>query len=632
MPENTVPEHTDLVIAGAGPDGLMLACELALAGFHPIVLDRLPSPSPEPKANGLAGQVVRVLDMRGLYGAFSGNTGAPVPVPRYIFGGMQLDLTGVQPNPVHLVLKPQPEMVEILTKRAIDLGVDLRWGHELADFEQTDDRVRVPVSAPDGSYVLDARFLVGADGGKSLVRKRLGVAFPGVTATGHIARTGHVTLPAELRTNGGLEVPGVGHFGLGHHRLENGSFVFAELQPGRPLVGTIEFEGGEQYSDTTPMTLDELHESVERVLGTTLPITPPTGPGPHNLRRTVGQNTRLADHYRLGNVFPLGDAAHVHSAMGGPGLNLGLQDTVNLGWKLAAELHGWAPANPLDTYESERHPVAELVMMYTLSQSALIAPGPEITALRDLFTELLHLPEVSTHIANLLAGSDIRYDTGDLHPLSGYLFADTVIETPTGPTRIAELLHPARPILRTFADAPDLATTAAGWTDRITIIPATSPPTPRRRPPDPPRRLHSLGNRRFHPHHRNQPPHSPRTLVRHHHPNCLRLTATATRPRTLIPHRPRLPPPTTSPRATSRASAFLVLHPPSAAPDTAAPGGRSPTGRARLHLRPVGTTDTDRDNCPYSEAPEVSPPSAQSSGVTRSVGWVGELESGDVDI
>ncbi|GAB2508459.1 FAD-dependent monooxygenase [Nocardia heshunensis] len=477
MPENIAT--TDIVIAGAGPNGLLLACELALAGLRPIVLDRLPAPSLEPKANGLAGQVARVLDMRGLYESFSGNSGAPVPVPRYIFGGMPLDLTAVQPNPVHLVLKPQPEMVEILTKRAVDLGVELRWGHGLTEIEPTADGVTVAVSGPDGVYRLTARFLVGADGGKSLVRKRTGIEFPGVTSDGHVARTGHVTVPDGMRTGDGrIEIPGVGTFGLGHHRLERGIFVYAELQPNRPLIGTVEFEGGEQYSDETPMTLAELQDSVERVIGTTLPLTPPTGPGPHNLRRTIGQNTRVAEHYRSGNIFLLGDAAHVHSAMGGPGLNLGLQDTVNLGWKLAAEVHGWAPEGLLDTYESERHPVADRVMMYTLSQAALVSPGPEITALRTLFGELMHLPAVTTHIAHLLAGSDIRYEVGDTHPLSGHFFPDSVIETKTGPTRIAELLRPARPLLLTFDGSPDLPTTATGWTDRITLVSATSPEPP----------------------------------------------------------------------------------------------------------------------------------------------------------
>ncbi|MTE12649.1 FAD-dependent monooxygenase [Nocardia aurantiaca] len=475
MPEKTV----DIVIAGAVPNGLMLACELALAGLRPIVLDRLPAPSAEPKANGLAGQVVRVLDMRGLYSAFSGSSAAPAPTPRYIFGGMPLDLAAVQPNPVHLVFKPQPEMVTILTEHAVDLGVDLRWGHELTDFEPAGDHISVSVSAPDGPYRLTARFLVGADGGKSTVRKRTAIEFPGITSAGHVSRVGHATLPEEFRAgDGGIDVPGVGRFGLGHHRLERGIFIFAELDPGRPIVGTIEFQGGEQCSEDEPLAFDELHDSVARVLGVPLPITPPSGPGPHTLRRTIGQNTRVAQHYRQGNVFLLGDAAHVHSAMGGPGLNLGLQDTVNLGWKLAAELRGWAPEGLLDTYESERRPVAERVVMYSLSQAALVSPGPEITALRELFGELLRLPAAATHVAGLLAGSDVRYDVGDGHRLSGHFFPDCALETDDGPTRIAELLRDARPVLLAFGGAVDPAAAVAGWTDRVTPVAATAAEPP----------------------------------------------------------------------------------------------------------------------------------------------------------
>lgn len=340
MPEN----FADIVISGAGPNGLMLACELALAGLRPIVLDALPEPSPEPKANGLVGQVARVLDLRGLYDTFSGVPGPPTPVNRYIFGAMPLDLTAVQPNPVNLIMRPQPQMVRLLTDHAIGLGVDLRWGHALTEIDSGDGEVTVSVSGPDEDYRLRTRFLVGADGGKSLVRKRIGIDFPGVTATGHVSRVGHVTVPDGYRTgDGGIDIPGVGRFGLGHHRLERGMFVYAEIQPGNPMVGAVEFDGGDAFGDDTPLTIDELRASVERVLGVPLALTAPTGPGPHALRRTVGQHTRVAERYREGNILLLGDAAHVHSAMGGPGLNLGLQDTVNLGWKLAAEIHGWAP-------------------------------------------------------------------------------------------------------------------------------------------------------------------------------------------------------------------------------------------------------------------------------------------------
>ena len=165
------------------------------------------------------------------------------------------------------------------------------------------------------------------------------------------------------------------------------------------------------------------------------------------MRRLTGGNTRLADRYRTGRVFLVGDAAHVHSAIGGPGLNLGLQDTVNLGWKLAAALHGWAPENLLDTYEAERRPAAARVTMHTQAQNALITPGSNVTALRQLFTELLRDNVTMQRVADLMSGADLRYDMGCDGPLVGRWAPDLVLDTETGPTRLAELTRDARPLL-----------------------------------------------------------------------------------------------------------------------------------------------------------------------------------------
>src|SRR5919204_2472088 len=211
------------------------------------------------------------------------------------------------------------------------------------------------------------------------------------------------------------------------------------------------------------MTIDELRDSARRVLGVDLPVEPPLGEGPHALRRVAGQNTRQADRYHAGNILLLGDSAHVHSAMGGPGLNLGLQDAMNLGWKLAAAVNGWAPADLLDTYHSERYPVGERVMMHSMSQTALFGPGPEIAALRELFNELLQLPSVAEHMAHLLAGSDVRYDVGDGHQLAGRLAPDLTLGDGR---RIAELLHAARPVLLDLSDGV-VAEAAQGWAHRV---------------------------------------------------------------------------------------------------------------------------------------------------------------------
>ncbi len=276
----------------------------------------------------------------------------------------------------------------------------------------------------------------------------------------------HVSLPEEMRTaNGGIDIPGVGPLPFGHNRLDRGGRLYAELEHGRPLVATIEFDE-QQVDDSNPMTLDELRASAQRVLGVDLPVEPPSGDGPHALRRIAGQNTRQADRYRAGNVFLLGDSAHVHSAMGGPGLNLGLQDAVNLGWKLAAAVNGWAPPSLLDTYQSERYPVGERVMMHSMSQTALFGPGPEIAALRELFKELLQQPSVTEHMAHLLAGSDVRYDMDDDHPLAGRLAPDVTFDDGR---RVAELLHPARPVLLDLSGGR-VGESARGWTDRVDVV------------------------------------------------------------------------------------------------------------------------------------------------------------------
>jgi hypothetical protein len=190
------------------------------------------------------------------------------------------------------------------------------------------------------------------------------------------------------------------------------------------------------------MTLEELQQSADRVLGVHLRLTPPDGDGPRLLRRLVGGSSRLADRYREGRVLLVGDAAHVHSAIGGPGLNLGLQDAINLGWKLAAEVQGRAPSGLLDTYESERRPVGERVVMQTQAQSALIAPGNEVTALRELFGELLTDPRNVQRIAELITGADIRYYDGS-HPLVGRWAPDLMV----GSVPLAELMRTARPLL-----------------------------------------------------------------------------------------------------------------------------------------------------------------------------------------
>ena len=460
-------ERADVVISGAGPNGLMLACELALAGVAPVVLDRLAAPSDEPKANGLVGQVIRQLDLRGLYHLFGGDEGPPRPSFGWMFAGMSLSFLGVEDNPMYSLLLQQPRLVRLLEKRARDLGVDIRWGHELTGLNASDDEVTVTVRSAEQIYRLDADYLVGADGGRSTVRKSMGIGFPGHTSP-IVSRIAHVHLPEEHVVPGrGYQIPGFGLLAFGTSRFDNGSVIFFPLEQDRPMLGTIEY-GWTPGSADGPVTLDELRDSLRRMLGVDVPLAAPKKPGAHALRRLDGMNSRQAERYRSGRVLLVGDAAHVHSPMGGPGLNLGMQDAVNVGWKLAAVVNGWAPAGLLDTYESERFPVGERVMMHSQAQLALAAPGPEVSALRQLFGELASKPEVAAHLAGLLAGSDVRYDIGDEHRLSGLLVPDLVFDDGS---RLADLFHEARPLLLDLSDGK-ATVAAAPWSDRVDALSA----------------------------------------------------------------------------------------------------------------------------------------------------------------
>ncbi len=467
----------DVVIAGAGPNGLMLAGELALAGVRPLVLERLTGPSDEQRANGLVGQVVRMLDRRGLFQRLSGSAQPPQPAPGFMFGAFPLPLATLPDNPVYLMMVPQRRIEEVLAERAAELGVEIRRGHELTGLVHGPDTVVVEVAGPDGPYRLETRFLVGADGGRSVTRKLAGIDFPGVTNDRTISRTGHVSVPAELidATTGGLAVPGYGVIPpFLHHRTEHGLLSFAPFPDGKRLVSASEVRAPGEPEPTQPMTIAELRDSVERVLGVAVPLGPPPGEGPHLLRRLTGGNTRLADRFRAGRILLVGDAAHVHSAIGGPGLNLGLQDAVNLGWKLAAELHGWAPAGLLDSYEAERRPVAQRVTMHTQAQSVLVGPGREVTALRELFAELLADQHTVQHLADLISGADIRYDMGlpGSSTLIGRWAPDLMLRTEGGTVRLAELTRTGRPLLLDLTGGAGVADEAKPWSDRVDVVSA----------------------------------------------------------------------------------------------------------------------------------------------------------------
>ncbi|MHC3821059.1 FAD-dependent monooxygenase [Streptomyces sp. DT9] len=468
-------ETADVVVVGGGPVGLLLACELAMAGVRPVVLERLPDPSPQIKANGLAGQVVRFLDQRGLYERFGGVAGVPQQVSGYLFGALPLDLGVLEANPMTVLPVTQQRMEQVLAERARELGVEIRRRHELTGLYQSEEQVTAQVRYGDDSYELRARHLVGCDGGKSTVRKLAGISFPGATGCDLVSRAAYATLPASalVPDTGELDVPGHGRMSpvFTFNRTQHGIFAFAALPDGNHRLLTLEW-GSPPEGEDTAMTLDDMRDSVRRVLGIDLPLAPPSGPGPHMLRRLVGRSTRLAEVYHSGRVLLAGDAAHVHSAVGGPGLNLGLQDAANLGWKLAAQILGWAPPGLLDSYHTERHAAGRRVFMHTQAQTALMAPGPEVTALRELFGELLHSKDNIQRVADLLAGDDLRYGTTSAHPLAGHFAPDLALETGGGPARLAELMRAGRPVLLDLAGEPYPAQAAAEWKDRVDIVAA----------------------------------------------------------------------------------------------------------------------------------------------------------------
>ncbi|MER6512926.1 FAD-dependent monooxygenase [Nonomuraea sp. NPDC001636] len=456
----------DVIIVGAGPTGLMLANELRLAGVRPLVLERHPHRRDTPKAGGLGGQILELLRCRGLLERFEAACPGPAPAPRFPFGGVHLDFTQMADPPLHALPLPQQQLERLLDERAAELEVDVRRGHEVTGISQDDAAVIVDVRGPDGLFQVSARYLVGCDGARSRVRDWAGIGFPG-TVYPEVNRLAQVTLPGTVTVlgNGDLDVPGHGIVRAGFTRTDHGLFGLGS-SPGATSVSlyTIEDESTE-YDDDVPMTLTELQDSIHRVLGARLPLA-----GSTRLSRFTFK-ARQAERYRAGRVMVAGDAAHLFPATG-VAINAGMLDAVNLAWKLAADLHGWAPAGLLDTYHDERHLAGARTMLHTRAQVALRrGHDAAAEALREVFTELLADEQPLRRMGALVAGTDIRYPmpgTGH-HPLTGTFAPDLTLHTDRGITSVAELLHPARPVLLDLADRADLHETARDWRRRVDL-------------------------------------------------------------------------------------------------------------------------------------------------------------------
>lgn len=457
----------DVVIVGAGPTGLMLAAELCLHGVRPVVVERRPQLTQAPKANGLGGRILDLLAHRGLLDQLEA-VGNPARRRALVFpfGGERLDFTGVTDPPLRGMSLAQAQLERILEERARELGAEIRRGHEAIGLDTADAAVRVRVRGPKGVYPLTARFLVGCDGPRSQVRELAGVPFPGATYR-EVNRLAQVFLDESVTEleNGDLDVPGLGPLRLGFTRTAHGMFAAGRRGAGELMIQVTEEEAADVDDADSPLTLAELQESISRVLGAPLPVTTVT-----RLSR-YGFQARMVERYRHGRILLAGEAAHVFPATG-VGLNVGMTDAVNLAWKLAAEIRGWAPPTLLDTYDSERRAAAARTMMQTQAQAALRrGHDPATQALRELFRELMVDEQPLRRLGALIAATDTCYPMPGMHhhPLAGTFVPDLVLHTERGITDVAHLMHRARPVLLDLADRRELRKTAEAWRDRVDV-------------------------------------------------------------------------------------------------------------------------------------------------------------------
>ncbi|MFJ3394716.1 FAD-dependent monooxygenase [Leifsonia aquatica] len=389
----------DVAVVGAGPVGLLLAGELAADGTHTVVLERSGAPSAMPKANGVVGHSALELDRRGV---LAGTAFRVVSPPRFPFGPLPLDLGTGRDNPLHILPLPQRALEDALEARAVASGARVLRGRAVADFAQDDSAVSIDVRGGDTIQRVRARYLVGCDGARSLVRKHAGIAFPGFTAD-IVARIARVTIPEGRleRVADGFDVPGVGHLpAMRPVQTAGGGFSIAPvaaLDPGAPsdlyLISTHEPRRDLEAADE--VSVEELRASVFRVLGAELPFTAAT-----DVRRTVG-NSRQAEAYRAGRVFLAGDAAHIFNA-GGSALNVGLADAIDLAGRLTAVLRGRASLEELDAYEAVRRPAGERALAHTRAQAALAAPDHSGEALRRVLGPLLAQQSTARILGGLL--------------------------------------------------------------------------------------------------------------------------------------------------------------------------------------------------------------------------------------
>ena len=432
----------DVVVVGAGPTGLMLAGELTLAGVDVAIVERRPTPElVGSRAGGFHARTIEILDQRGIADRFLAE-GKTYPVP--YSGRMMLDITDFPTRHPYTLGLWQNHIERILAGWVDELAVSIHRGRDVTGFVQDDDGVDVRLA---GGEELRAKYIVGADGGRSVIRKAAGIEFPGWEATTS-AMIAEVEVTEELPS-------GVKYDASGLHGL---SF----MEDGR-TVRVVTSEG--ELGITTEPTLTDLSANLTAVYGTDFGVHHPTW-----ISRFTDA-TRQAAAYREGRILLAGDAAHIHSPAGGQGIGLGIQDAVNLGWKLAQVVKGVSSEGLLDTYHAERHPVGARALEYSKAVSALQRHDVRIAAVRDLMDELVGMDEPRRHVVGLISGLDVHYDLGDGHPLLGRRMPDLDLLSGGGAVRVYSLLHAARPVLVNFGPSGSIA--LGRWADRVRLVDAS---------------------------------------------------------------------------------------------------------------------------------------------------------------
>ena len=443
-------EHA-VVIAGGGPTGLMLAGELALAKIDVAIVERRASQDlPGSRAGGLHARTIEVLDQRGIAERFLAE-GKKAQVAG--FAATKFDISDFPTRHPYGLGLWQNHIERILAAWVGELPVTFYRGREVTGFAQDDAGVDITLS--DGLR-LRAEYLVGCDGGRSLIRKAAGIDFPGWDPTTS-ALLAEVEMTEEPQLGIRRTPSGMHALGKVEYEIKDGEVVYKK-------GGTVGVMLTESQIGTSEPTLRDLSEGLIAVYGTDYGSHSPTW-----ITRFTDM-TRQAATYRSGRVLLAGDAAHVHSPVGGQGLNMGVQDAVNLGWKLAQVVKGTSPESLLDTYHAERHPVAARVLRDTMAQVALMRPDDRIEAVRDVVSELLSMDEPRKRFAARMSGLDIHYDLGEGHPLIGRRMPDLDLATSSGPLRVYTLLHDARPVLLNLGEPGGVA--IGPWADRVQLIDA----------------------------------------------------------------------------------------------------------------------------------------------------------------